>query len=701
MIRAFIANIKSGRASQGGSTITQQLAKNAFLTPEKRLTRKIKELILAVQLESRYSKDEIFALYLNQIPYGSNIYGVEAASQTYFSKPAKELTLGESASLAALLNAPTYYSPWGNNKNALLERKDFVLQRMFESKLITESELEIAKKEILEFAPPSFGGIKAPHFVLTVKELLAEKYGEDVVTNGGLRVVTSLDWKLQEIAERVVSDGAKRNEELYGGRNAALVAEDPKTGQILALVGSRDYFDESIDGSFNVPLQGLRQPGSALKPFVYLSAFEKGFHPKSILFDVEIDFNASGNPERSYVPHNFDGLFRGPVTMEEALAQSMNVPAVQTLYLAGLDNVLKKVDDFGITTLKERGRYGLSLVLGGGEVRLIELVGAYATLAERGVRHTQSMILEVKDTNNKILDEYHDETERVMDSLYPSIITDILSNKNLRSPLFQNSLGLTLFGEYDVALKTGTTNDYRDAWALGYSPSLTVGVWAGNSDNTPMHQQGSSILAAIPIWNAFLKEALPKYSPETFMREDYPPLPDRPLLNGQIFGTTQNGNTTTTQEIHSILYYVDKNNPLGPEPEDPSKDSQFENWEKGILEWAKTHVPGINLSGTSTTPAAGNTDSPKITNIAPGNGSLLTSPFTIQAHLESKTKIKRIEIIMNNRLLHQINGVNSLVYELSFLNKENLLRQNVIEVRVLNEAGKETIAPFIVFGKSE
>ncbi|MEK7626765.1 MAG: transglycosylase domain-containing protein [Patescibacteria group bacterium] len=585
ILRALWVDIKNLSFRQGGSTITQQLAKNVFLSSEKTITRKLKELVLAIQMESRYSKDEVLNLYLNQIPYGSNAYGVEAASQTFFSKSVKNISLAESALLAGLTKAPSYYSPWGSHLDEVLSRKDGILNRMAELGRITEKERDQAKKEKIKFAPPSLGSIKAPHFSLMVKEYLVNKYGEDAVMSGGFKVITTLDWSMQEIAERVITEGANRNESLYGGKNASLVAQDPKTGQILALVGSKDYFDTENGGNFNVAVQGLRQPGSALKPFAYMTAFEKGYPPQTILFDVPTEFlpnnskcpiipnfNETENDE-CFHPQDFDP-FVGPVSMEQSLAQSINISAVKTLYLVGIKDFLVNTHKFGITTLNDTWRYGLSLVLGGGEVKLIDLVNAYSTLSQDGIRHNQTSILEISDDRGNVLESYHDNAEKVINQQYPRMINKILSDGGLRAGLFQNSLGLTVFPGYDVALKTGTTNDYRDAWAMGYTPSLVVGVWAGNNNNTPMQKKGTSILAAVPIWSAFLKEVITKYSSEPFNNPDPVEVVLKPVLNGQYISGLG---------IHSILYYVDKKNPLGPPPQNPADDPQFINWEAGIF----------------------------------------------------------------------------------------------------------------------
>ena len=351
---------------------------------------------------------------------------------------------------------------------------------------IDATEKDLAQKTELVFIPPSLGAIKAPHFVMEVKEYLVNRYGEDMVEKGGLKVTTSLDYDLQQLAEKTVSEGASRNEKLYQGKNAALIAQDAKTGQILAMVGSRDYFDIKNEGNFNVATHGLRQPGSTLKPFAYLTAFEKGFTPKTILFDVPTEFTANNSAcpvivdfnnedPACYHPQNFDKKFRGSISMENSLAQSINIPSIKTLYLAGLSEVLKTLQNFGITTLKEPQRYGLSLVLGGGEVKLIDLVGAYSVLSQEGVKRPQIMILKVEDSSGKTTEEYQEKNDRVIDPLYPQLINSILSDKDLRQPLFASSLNLTVFPDQEVALKTGTTNDFSRRVDHGLYP--VFGGW--------------------------------------------------------------------------------------------------------------------------------------------------------------------------------------------------------------------------------
>ena len=613
IIRALFVNLRSGTAAQGGSTITQQLAKNVFLSPEKTIKRKLKELVLAYWIEQRYTKDEILTLYLNQVSYGSNAYGIQSAAQIYFVKDVSSLSLAEAAVLASLVKAPSYYSPWGSHIEELMARKDYVLLQMQRLNFIDQEEYARATRESVVFAKPTLGSIKAPHFVMMVKEYLENRYGRELVEGGGLKVTTTLDWNLQEKAQTAVTQGAARNKELYKGENAAMVVQDPKTGQILTLVGSADYFDSAINGQFNVAAQGLRHPGSAFKPFAYLAAFIKGYTPDTVEFDVPtefvpnnpncpliVDFN---NTDKScFHPHNFGDTFRGPVSLKQGLAQSINVPSVKTLYLAGLENTIKLAQTMGITTLEKPSEYGLSLVLGGGAVKLVDLVNAYSIFSQDGIKHTQTYILKIEDLSGNILEEYKDAALQVVEPYYTRLINNILSDVGLRAGLFQASLGLTTFEGYEVALKTGTTNDYRDAWVVGYTPFIVAGVWAGNSNYKPMEQQGGSILAAIPMWNAFMKEIIYNYPPEVFARAEFPSS-QRPMLNGQyIIPLTVND--VTSSHIHTILYYLDKNNPTIEQSSDfnPASDPQFQNWEVPILEWAKKNIPNFFIEYNRTSP---------------------------------------------------------------------------------------------------
>jgi penicillin-binding protein 1C len=689
IVRALVADLLHGRVVQGGSTITQQLAKNAFLSPEQTVTRKLKELILAIRLDRRYTKDEILGFYLNEIPFGPSAYGVEAASETYFGKPANNLTLAESTTLAALLRAPSYYSPWGSHVDELMARQQFILKKLFDLGKIDKQQLDAALATKLVFQPQG-RGIKAPHFVMAVQDYLLKKYGEDLVRSGGLVVTTTLDWKLQQEAEQAVSEGAAQNEKLYQGTNAALVAEDPKTGQVLALVGSRDYFDTKHEGNFNVATQGLRQPGSSLKPFTYLTAFGKGYTPETVVFDVPTefvpnnpacppnpDYSATGN-STCFHPQNFDEKFRGPVNLRTALAQSINIPAVEVLYLAGLDDTLTTLKNFGITTLSDRSRYGLSLTLGGGEVHLDELVGAYATLAQDGVRHDQALVLEVRDATGAILESYHDRTSVVTDPQYARTVNDILSDSDTRAGLFGNSLNLTVFPDHDVALKTGTTNDYRDAWSLGYTPSLAVGVWAGNNDNTPMQRHGSSILAAVPIWHAFMAQALKDVPTETFNRPAPIQTPTKPMLSGQYL---------INNEIHTILYYVDRNDPLGPAPAAPANDPQFLNWELATQLWVRANgIPVVTAGGGAVANTPHASAPPMITMNQPVVGSFVGKTISLDAQINSLSPIVLVVVYCNGVEVARWGGNFGTAYRLvDAFSPNNIAQQNLVEVSATNQ----------------
>ncbi|MBI4118775.1 MAG: transglycosylase domain-containing protein [Parcubacteria group bacterium] len=604
IIRAFLSNLTSD-SLQGGSTITQQFVKKSILSDERTLTRKIKEAILALELERRYSKDEILNFYLNQIPYGANAYGIEAAAQTFFSKKASDLTLSEAVLLASLPKATSYYSPYGEHKDQLIVRQHNILNKMAELNYISNAEAARAKKQTLNFSKIK-SGIQAPHFVFYVKNLVEEKYGEEYVAKAGLKVITTLDWDLQNIAETAVAAGADRNDKV-GAHNAALTALDPKTGQILVMVGSRDYFKDPLpagcDPGVNCQFEGnvnvvtrLRQPGSAFKPFVYATAFKKGYTDKTILFDIPTQFdtgcNSLGQPQsvgtKCYSPRNFDFKFRGPVTARAALANSLNVPAVQMLYLAGVEDSINTAEDMGLSTLKDRSRFGLSLVLGGGEIKLLELASAFGVLATEGVRHAPVSILRIENGKGEVLEEFKDEPSQVLDSEISRLVTNILSDNNARIPIFGPRSPLFFEGR-PVAAKTGTTNEFRDGWTLGYTPSLVAGVWVGNNDNTPIKQEPGVYVAA-PIWRDFMTQAFEKLNlvPESFTPPQVKEVA-KPILNGQHI---ING------EIHSTLYYINRNDPTGSPPANPYADPMFNNWESAVRAWF-----GPIVSAATSTPS--------------------------------------------------------------------------------------------------
>ncbi len=702
IVRAVLVNLRlrEGYAGQGGSTITQQLARNAFLSPERTITRKLRELILAIYLDRHYTKDQILWLYLNEIPYGSTLYGAEAAARAFFGKSVKDLSLAESAVLAALPRAPSYYSPFGSHTNELFARQRNTLNKMHSLGVISNDELQAALAEKISFREQD-RGMKAPHFVLQVQDYLVRTYGEDVVRTGGLSVITTLDWDLQQIGERVVREGAERNEKLYGGTNGALVAQDPKTGQILALVGSRDYFDTEREGNFNVATQGLRQPGSALKPFVYLAALQKGLTPSTPFFDVPTEFvpreplcppipdYTNNEDDECFHPINFDEKFRGPVPLRLALAQSVNIPAVKALYISGLPDVLKLLGDFGISTLQDPSRYGLSLVLGGGEVRLRELVGAYGVLAADGIHHDPAIILEVRGGDGTILESFADRGVSVVDANLARTITDILSDVGARSGLFGSSLSLTTFDDRDVALKTGTSNDYRDAWALGYTPSLAVGVWAGNNDNTAMHKQGSSILAAVPIWSAFLTDALKKFPDELFSRPDTI-LPASAFIGGQFLPGGQ---------LHAELFWMDRENPLGPPAADPTQDPQFSNWETGVLAWGAANTAALVsqfAQSSSTTPFA-----PLVLLATPTPGMVALPTIGVRASIASPSSLRDVVLRWNGGEVMRQPIAGARFFELvASFTPQQYLPQNLLEVLATDDLGSVGSASAVLFASS-
>lgn len=587
IFRAFFNNLRRLRLSQGGSTITQQLVKNALLGQEKTFSRKIKEIILSIEIERRFSKDQIFWMYLNQIPYGSNAYGIEAASETFFNKNASDLSLEEAATLAALIRATTYYSPYGNHVNELLIRKDSILLKMKNLGYITETEYASASKEQIVFTP-LLEKIPAPHFVIMVKEYLMQKYGENTVENGGLNIITTLDATFQSIAEETVTKYAAINKEKYKANNAALVAIDPKTGDVLALVGSKDYYNIAEEGNFNV-ITANRQPGSAFKPFAYAAALSKGYPDSTVVFDLKTEFNPNCSPDGlqikdqygldCYHPQNYDEQFRGPVSFRQGLAQSLNVLSVKVLYLGGVSDTIDLAEKMGITTLTDRSQFGLSLVLGGAEVHPIDLVSAYGVFANDGIRNPWSIIKKIQTSSGQILEEKKEENIRVLDSQVARVINDMLSDNSARSPVFGYSSSLYLPG-YSVAAKTGTTQENRDAWVVGYSPALAAGVWTGNNSNESMTKQGAGISASGPLWNSFMSQVLPLLPNENF-ENPTPVNSGKPMLDGNYF---YKKDENSNQEVHTILFYVDRNSPLGPFPDNPAKDSQFNNWEWPITQ---------------------------------------------------------------------------------------------------------------------
>lgn len=511
IIRAALVNVTHQDIEQGASTITQQLARALFLTREKTWIRKAREVILAMKIESRLTKDEILDLYLNAVPYGSNAYGIEAAAQTFFGKPAEDLALDEAAMLAALPNAPSLLSPYKGAKNELIRKKNSILEKMGSLGSITHEEMISAKQtKTLDKILPLERSIKAPHFVFYVREKLETIYGKAYLEEEGLKIITTLDLDFQKQAEQIVRDGVTKNL-ARGASNGALVALDPKTGDVLVMVGSRDYFDTKIDGQVNVAIE-KRQPGSTFKPFAYATAFTQGFQPETRVYDVPINFGPDGTG-KDYVPNNYDGKFRGPMTMRAALAQSLNIPAVTTLFIAGVQKTIDLATKMGITTLTDPSRFGLALVLGGAEVKLIDLTSAFGVFGQEGIRQPADGIKEIIDRDGKNIYTERGKSDTVLDTEVARKINSILSDNSARTPIFGPNSPLA-FKEQQVAAKTGTTQNFRDAWTVGYTPSIAVGVWTGNNDNTPMETGADGIYMAAPLWRAFMDRALERF-PET------------------------------------------------------------------------------------------------------------------------------------------------------------------------------------------
>lgn len=687
IIRAVLADVLERGASQGGSTITQQVVKNALLTQDKTVTRKIKEWVLAIKLEKVMTKDQILEAYLNEAPYGGTIYGVEEASQAFFGKPSSNVTLAEAAYLASIPQAPTYYSPYGTHREDLNARQKLVLQKMKEQKFISEEEYQTALAEKVIFVARNTAGIKAPHFVMMVKDYLAQKYGEEAVNQGGLRVVTTLDYEMQKKAEDVVTRFAPTLATNYNASNTAMVAIDPKSGDILTLVGSRDYFDPSIDGNYNIAL-ALRQPGSTFKPFVYATAFKKGYTPSTVLFDVPTEFSARCDQESKpknpsddatkvcYSPEEFDQTYPGPMIMRYALAQSRNIPAVKTLYLAGIPDAMQTAEDMGISTLTDPNRYGLTLVLGGGEVRLLDLVSAYGVFANEGVRNAYRSVLEVDDASGNILEKASLNPSEVIDPEITRQIADILSDTKVR----MNSL--KPIGEQvgrSVAIKTGTTNDYRDVWTVGFTPNLVVGAWAGNSDNTPMQHNVAGLIIS-PLWGAFMSQAVKEFPVENFKAPEPEKTDNKPTLHGVWQGgisywkdsvsgklateytPAESKEEVVVNGVHNILHWVNKSDPEGLIPQHPEQDPQYANWEFAVRKWFAAYQsqnPSFKEASLPVVLPTAKDDvhtpekTPRVSVVSPINGSLIDpqAPLPVKLDISSSYPLKKTEVYVNGKFV--------------------------------------------------
>ena len=514
ILRAASSSITKGRL-EGGSTITQQLMKNTLLTPDRTITRKLKEIALSLWAEVLYSKEEILEMYLNTVPYGGTAWGVESAAKRYYNKKVTDLTLGEAALLAGLPVAPTRVSPFGNNPELALDRQKLVLNRMVEEGYITKEEADKAKSEKIVFAQ-NRTNISAPHFVMFVREKLAEKYGEQIVEKGGISVTTTLDLSIQEMAEEIVASEVADIAKYDVGNGAALVTR-PATGEILAMVGSSDY-SASDSGWFNVTT-ALRQPGSSIKPIMYATGIEtRKLTAASPIHDEPTCFTVTN--QEVYCPQNYDGQFHGITHTRFALANSYNIPAVKSLYHIGLEAMIATASAMGIDTFKDPSRYGLSLTLGGGEVTMVDMAEAFGVFSNGGIKKDLIYVLKIKDNKGEVIYEQDKGSlnvvsqleivgKRVLSRETAFIVSHILYDNGARSSAFGSSSELVVRGHPEVSVKTGTTNHLRDNWTIGYNQDYLVAAWVGNNDNTPMDRNVvSGVTGAAPIWNEIMTNLL-------------------------------------------------------------------------------------------------------------------------------------------------------------------------------------------------
>ena len=697
VLRALFEIVFRGRL-QGGSTITQQVVKNTLLTPERTITRKIKEFILAIQVEKRYSKDEILQLYFNEVSYGGTAVGIEAAAEPYFNKKAKDLTLTEAVILAGLPQRPSAYSPFGSNPKAYIDRAQEVARRMREDHYIARETEDKVKSELpnVQFTVQG-SGIKAPHFVLYVKDLLEEQYGTRVVEQGGLRVTTTLDLKLQEEAQKIVADEIAKLSKLRVGNGAAVV-ENPRTGEILAMVGSKDYFAKDYDGNVNVAL-AKRQPGSAIKPVNYASAFKQGYTASYMVSDVETEMPGStGQPV--YKPTNYDGKFHGPQQLRFALGNSYNIPAVKVLALGGIKNMLTVAEQLGLTTLaptqENLERFGLSLTLGGGEVRLLDMVGAFGVFANAGVKQDQVAILKVTDANNNVLYEFKSSSgKRVLSEEIAFLITSILSDNNARSAAFGASSLLNISGK-TVFVKTGTTDDKRDNWTVGGTPSVMAGIWVGNNDNSPMHPSlTSGVTGAAPIWNRVIRTALKNKPDEAFRQPGNLVTVSVDALDGglpcrsnttrqEIFikGTEPTKNCLVSKTYSGQEYYVFRE-------KDPVSTDGRNRWQEGIDAWvasqpdSKYHPPTEARFDDNPPPAV--SDELKVYIKKPENNATVGKNIKLEVEVSSSKEIAVVELRVNGEV---VDALSNSPYQFDYTFPSGTTDKQTIEVKAINKDGK-------------
>lgn len=672
IIRSMIENIKCGCKAQGASTLTQQMVRNVILTLDKTVTRKIKEILLSYAVEDKFTKEEILGLYLNQIGYGATNYGVQSASQAYFGKNIQDITLAEAATLAALPKQPSRYLKDGE---LLKARRDWILLSMEELGYASHDDVAAALAQETPVAA-KLSNITAPHFVLWVKDQLETLYTEREVETGGLNVITTLDYDKQSIAEAAVKAGVDAKGATFGFNNAGFLAIDPKTGQILAMVGSADYFNDEIQGQVNITERAL-QPGSSMKPLIYTAAWEKGYTPNTILWDVDTIFSTETGP---YNPHNYDNGEHGYLTMRKALQGSLNIPAVKTMYLVGIDNALTFLERMGYSTLGDRSRFGLSLVLGGAEVTLVDHLRAYGTFANNGIQQQTTGILKVTDAAGSVLQEWKAEEHPgapVIDENLAATTSNVLSDNTARSYVFGTNSALQISGR-PVAAKTGTTNDFNDAWTMGYTPSLAAGVWVGNTNGTQMYKNAEAIFVAAPIWKEFMQKALEGTPVENF------PTPTiaatgKSMLDGTIPTSTYTIDTSsgklataftperlrkteTCGEFHTILTYVTTTDPRGAAPENPTTDPNYQPWEDGVQAWITKHNAALKTGElpivackdvpTETDDVHTAQNIPTISFITPHANDNLSRTVTTTITASVRRSFSRVEYAIDGAIVH-------------------------------------------------
>lgn len=681
IIRAAI-NVMLGKGLQSGSTITQQLIKNVLLTSRQTIARKVQEMILAIEVERRYEKDEILLMYLNESPYGGVYWGVEAAAKGYFGRDVKDLTLLESAILAGLPQNPSAYSPQIGIRDAWKGRTTDVLRRMREDGYITREREKNALKQMdsMKFSAPRLA-INAPHFVFYVKDQIDEQYGQKLVDQG-VEVKTTLSLEVQKMAEKIVKEEVSKLKE-YNATNAALVVLDSKTGEVLAMVGSYDFNDEKF-GKFNAAL-GLRQPGSAIKPITFATAFEKGYTPSTVLMDVKTEFSSGATGDKPYTPVNYDGKFRGPMQVRFALGNSENIPAVKMLAMVGIRDFLQKASDMGLTQLapteENLNRFGLAITLGGGETTLVDLTSAFSVLAAGGKKHDISTVTQIKDFNGKtIYKKVRTSEKKVLTEESSYLISHILSDNNARLDVFGPNSYLNIPGK-TVAVKTGTTDDKRDNWAVGYTKDVTVGVWAGNNDNSPMNPKiASGATGASSIFYRVMIDLLKKYE------DGIPDKPDKVkavTIDSAFGGLPKDGSPTRAEyflegtEPKDISPFYKKlkiskaNGKLANDVEvkngnyeekefivltedDPVSSDGKNRWQEGINEWLKGQGDSKYHPPTETSDSSAEDVVISIKN--PSGHQTVGNTFEIQAKIISISKIKNVKIKINGNEIKSLDG---------------------------------------------